>query len=88
LLPEDQIFDVRYPELVADPSGSISRLYAWLGIDLHGSVLDGIESFLAKRPQDKHGLHQYGFADTGLELGTERAKYLRYQERFGVASEI
>ena len=88
LLPEDQIFDIRYPELLADPSGSISRLYAWLGIDLHASVLDGIESFLAKRPQDKHGLHQYGFADTGLELGTERAKYLGYQERFGVASEI
>ena len=88
LLPEDQIFDLRYPELVADPSGSLSRLYSWLGVELPQPVLDGIESFLARRPQDKHGIHQYGFSDTGLDLAEERAKYRVYQDRYGVVSEV
>ena len=88
LLPEGQIFDVRYADLLADPSGTLSRVYAWLGVDLPAGVLESIEAFLAQRPQDKHGVHQYGFSDTGLDLAVERAKYRDYQDRYGVSSEV
>jgi hypothetical protein len=88
LLPEKQIFDIRYPDLIADPVGTLSRLYAWLDVDFPAGVLASIETFLERRPQDKRGFHQYEFADTGLDLATERAKYVNYQERYGVASEI
>ena len=88
LLPEEQIFDVRYPDLVADPTGTLSRLYDWLDADLPRQVLGSVEAFLARRPQDKHGVHQYGFSDTGLDLTTERAKYRDYQDRYGVSSEV
>lgn len=88
LLPEKQIFDIGYPELIADPVGTLSRLYAWLDVDFPAGVLASIETFLERRPQDKRGFHQYEFADTGLDLATERAKYVNYQERYGVVSEI
>jgi hypothetical protein len=43
--------------------------------------------FLAENPGDRHGVHRYRFADTGLDPAAERRRFRAYQERFGIASE-
>jgi hypothetical protein len=88
LLPDEQIHDVLYHELVRDPIGELRKLYARLALELTPEAEARMRAYLAARPKDRRGAHRYSFADTGLDLARERARFAKYQERFGVASEI
>ena len=85
----DQIADVVYQDLVADPVGVIERLYAGWDLPVGPDV-----PHRASRPtwppvtRGRAGGHDYSFADTGLDLATHRALVAPYQERFGVPSEV
>jgi hypothetical protein len=87
-LPEERIHDVLYHELVSDPIGELRRLYASTGLELAPEAEARMRAYLAARPKDRRGAHRYTFADTGLDLARERARFAKYQQRFGVPSEI
>src|SRR6185437_16095045 len=85
-IPEDQISDVVYRDLVADPLGTIERLYAAWDLPVSSEYRAALEAYLAARHRGRSGGHDYSFADTGLDLATHRAQVAPYQERFGVPS--
>jgi hypothetical protein len=87
-LPNDQIYDVRYGDLIQDPIGTVRRLYDHWGVALTNGAEDAMHNYLAAKPKGRRGLHEYSFADTGLDLASERAKYAEYQERYRVPSEV
>ena len=87
-IPADQITDVVYRDLVADPVGTIERLYAGWDLPLSAAFRSALEDYLAARHTGRAGGHDYSFADTGLDLATHRALVAPYQERFGVPSEV
>jgi hypothetical protein len=87
-LPEDQILDVRYCDLVADPVGTVRRIAEWRGAPLGADAEAAIGRWIAQRPKDRHGAHEYSFLDTGLDLATERARHAEYQQHYGVPSEV
>jgi len=85
---DGQIFDLRFSDLNRDPLAAVESIYAHWGLDFSDEARQRVEAYLAKNPQREHGAHQYSFADTGLDVDTERAKFVQYQERFGVESEV
>jgi hypothetical protein len=87
-LPEEQILDVRYCDLVADPVGTLRRIGEWSGAPLGGEAQAAVQRWIDARPKDRHGAHEYSFADTGLDLATERSRHLEYQRRYDVPSEV
>jgi hypothetical protein len=87
-LPELQIADVLYSDLVTDPIGVVSTLYAGWGMELTDEYRQAIGDYVAQRHAQRSGGHDYRFEDTGLDLAEHRALVKNYQERFGVASEI
>jgi hypothetical protein len=87
-LPAEQILDVRYADLMSDPFGTVRRIYEHFDLRLSDEAEDHMRAYLKVKPQGKHGAHVYSFADTGLDLEQERARFAAYQERYGVASEI
>ena len=88
-LPLDQIADVRYTDLVADPIATVSRLYKEWGLELSDRALVKLEAYVDARHEPRGpGEHRYRFEDTGLDLAEHRALVADYQERFGVASEV
>lgn len=87
-VPDEQIFDVRYADLVADPIGTVRRVYASFAIPFTEAFEERLRARLAARPREARGAHEYRFEDTGLDLATERARLERYQQRYGVASEV
>jgi hypothetical protein len=87
-IPADQIADVVYRELVADPLGTVERLYAGWELPITAEFRAALEAYLAARHTGRAGGHDYSFADTGLDLATHRALVAPYQERFGVPSEV
>jgi hypothetical protein len=73
---------------VADPIGTVERLYTGWELPLSPEFRAALEAYLAARHTDRAGGHDYSFADTGLDLATHRALVAPYQERFGVPSEV
>jgi hypothetical protein len=87
-LPADQILDVRYCDLVADPVGTVRRIGEWSGAPVGADAEFAIQRWIDARPKDRHGAHEYSFAHTGLDLATERARHAEYQRRYDVPSEV
>jgi hypothetical protein len=88
-LPVDQIADVRYKDLVADPIRTVERLYQLWGLDLSGQARSRLEAYVqARHAQRGAGGHDYSFEDTGLDLAEHRALVADYQERFAIPSEV
>lgn len=87
-VPGDQFFDVRYADLVADPIATVAKIYANFEIEFSDRFADNLRAMLAARPRSKRAVHEYSFADTGLDLETERAKLADYQARYDVPSEL
>jgi hypothetical protein len=86
-LPEDQIADLHYLDLLRDPVGAITGAYESLGMPVAPELPDRIRAYLAARPQDKHGVHRYSAADFGLDVEEIRRTFLPYTEAFGVEHE-
>ncbi|MBM4265323.1 MAG: sulfotransferase [Deltaproteobacteria bacterium] len=87
-VPNEQILDVRYADLVANPLESVRGIYGHFGIPFRNDFEERLRERLASRPRSQRGVHEYSFADTGLDLATERARHVKYQERYGVPSEV
>ncbi len=83
----DRVVDVRYGAFMADPFGTIRTIYGRLGAELTSDTEARMRRFLAENRADKHGAHEYSFADTGLDAGRVRDRARRYVEYFGVQSE-
>jgi len=81
------VFDMHFSDFIHDEVGMVRRIYEHFGLELSLDAEERMRRFLAQNPKDKHGLHQYTFADAGLGAAVERERYRTYQERFGVESE-
>lgn len=88
IVDAQQFFDVRYQDLTQDPFGTIRGIYEHFGVPYSAEAEARMRAYLAAKPKDKHGAHQYAFEDTGFDLETERRRFAAYQERYRVPSEV
>ena len=56
-------------------------------LEIRASSLDERRTYLAGRPKDQHGKHEYSFADLRLDPAVERERFARYQRHFSVPEE-
>ena len=88
-LPVDQIADVRYHDLVADPIGTVADLYGRWDLELSDETMSNLRRYVDTRHANRGaGEHHYRFEDTGLDLVEHRAQVADYQKRFDVPSEV
>src|SRR5215471_1100438 len=83
----DHVVDVHYGEFIADPFRTIRSIYDGLGAELTPDAEAGMRRFLEENRADKHGAHEYSFADTGLDPDNVRERARRYVEYFDVDAE-
>jgi len=91
VLPEAQISDVRYADLVRDPIAVIRTLYEGWDLELTPAYEAGLGAYVEARHQGREDArtgHDYRFEDTGLDLAEHRALVANYQARFAVPSEV
>jgi hypothetical protein len=87
IVPPDRVVDVHFGAFMADPFRTIRSIYERLGAELTPEAEARMRRFLAENRADKHGAHEYSFADTGLDPGAVRERARRYVEYFDVESE-
>ena len=87
-LPDDRIMDVRFDDLLGDPWRTLRSVYGRMGATLTDDAETRMRAYLDARPRERHGRHDYEFADTGLDVAETRARFAAYQARYGVPSEL
>jgi len=83
VLPRQQLIDMHYSDLMADPSGSVQALYDRLGIEWSTQARHAAKRHLQSKPKGKFGAHLYKTE----ESNEVRAYFERYQRYFSVQSE-
>jgi Sulfotransferase family len=83
-----RVHHVHYADFMDDQIGMIRELYGALGRPLPADTAQAMRAYLAGRPKDKHGAHEYSFADLELDPGVERERFARYQRHFSVPEEV
>ena len=86
-VPDGQAMDVLFRDFLREPMAVVRAIYERLDIELSDAAEKAMQAFLAANPQEKHGGHNYSFADTGLEAGRLRERTRAYQEFFDIPEE-
>jgi hypothetical protein len=62
-----RVFDVSYRQLVRDPLGVVAGIYQRFGLALSAQAEEGMRTWLADNPQNKHGPHRHSLEQFGLD---------------------
>jgi hypothetical protein len=81
------IFHVRYPQLVADPAGTIVALYRHFGRPPDPDLAARVKRRVAANPNGGYGRRRARLEDYGLDPGCEHQRYARYMARFAIRPE-
>ena len=82
----DQILDIRYPDLMADPLAEISRILKALDLDSDTVWLNALQANLKTQPQKKQVSHRYAPSQFGLDPGKIRERFAAYMTDYELAS--
>lgn len=85
-IPLSQLRSVQYLDLIADPLGTVERLYGEMGIELTERARAAMSDYLRSRPREARPVHQYSLGDRD-HLADERKLFQRYQAFFKVPVE-
>ena len=77
--PND-IYNLYYDDLIADPLAQMKKVYAWLGDEWTDATETGMRGWLKENPQNRFGTHKYSLAEWGFtkqDLEPYFADYLK-----------
>jgi hypothetical protein len=81
-----RIAHVTYRSLVADPVGTIVRIYEAFGLELSREAREAMAATVARAPNGGYGANRYRPEEFGIDPERERERASVYVERFGIAS--
>ncbi|KAA0234634.1 MAG: sulfotransferase [Actinobacteria bacterium] len=82
----DQFLDVHYRDLLADPVGTVHRIYDHFGLEMAKTADTHMRAFMVKNPQHKKGVHRYTLEQFGLAAADVERRYAEYCREYGVAT--
>jgi len=83
-LPEEQRFDVRLVDMMADPLETLERLYEHFDLGYTEELAALFEERIADKPTAQEGEHDYHIEDFGLTDEQVRSALAEYNARFDV----
>ncbi len=83
----DRVLDVRYPEIIGDPIGTVHRIYEHFGYERDDRMDARMKRWLAENPRHKEGVHRYDLGQFGLHQGDIDRLFGPYRERYAIARE-
>jgi Sulfotransferase family len=86
-IPAERFFDIHYHDLIADPIGTIRRIYTHFGLPLTAEAERRMRGHLAGNPQHKHGRHAYDLKRFALDGPSIDQSFRPYREFFAVDPE-
>jgi len=85
VIPDDNIYDSRFQDLMDDPIACIQGIYDHFGLTLTAPTKKKMLDYLAHKPKGKFGKHQYEVTESKAK---ERHFFERYQKAYNVPNEV
>src|SRR5262249_34287673 len=82
-----RVHHTHYRAFLADPLGTARDIAAATGSPFDAETEHAMQAYLDAHPQGALGEHRYSFDDLAVDRDAVRARFARYQSRFGVESE-
>lgn len=76
-----QVFHVRYEDVVAQPAGTIEKLYAEMGMELEEATSAAVGEWVVSHPRGAAGEHNYSLEQFGIDPARLDLLFARYRER-------
>jgi hypothetical protein len=86
-VPDSNIADSHFTDLMRDPVASLRATYEKLGLEWPDGHDRTIVDYLRDKPKDKHGAHAYSLADVGLDESSVRDSFKGYVAHYGIREE-
>ena len=86
-IPDEQIIDLRFSDLMRDPADAIRTVYAKLGQELTPDAEARMIAYIDAKPRGKHGAHRYSLEDYGIETAWVHERYAAYMRRYDIEAE-
>jgi hypothetical protein len=86
-LGEKRFIDVHHHDLVADPLGTLERVYDFLRLPLDNGFLQSVAQWQQRNKVGTHGVHRYTAEEFGLATAQIHADYDFYIDHFNVKVE-
>lgn len=87
LLPDDRLFNVRFPEFVADHVAMVKRIYDHFGMELRPEVERKMRDYVGGNPAERHNPYEEDLIRLGLDPAEYRKKFQRYQNYFDIGND-
>ena len=82
----DQIVDIRYPDLMADPLAAINRILKAVDLDSDPIWFNSLGANLKTQPRKKQTSHRYASSQFGLDPGKIRDRFAAYVADYELAA--
>lgn len=82
-----RFLDVHHKQFVADPFGTVRRVYDFLDKELRPDVLARMKDWHTKNRSGAHGTHRYTAEQFGLSAAQIRSNFAHYIDRYGIDPE-
>lgn len=86
VIPNRQIVDIHFSDLMRDTTGTIAKAYQALEMPFTHDAQAAIEAYMQARPRSKHGKHHYAYADA-VDLPRERERFHNYLRHYNIVAE-
>ena len=86
-IPNQQIYDLNYLDLVSDPIGKVRQIYDYLDYDFNPVFEENLKQYINTNPQHKHGVHRYSLDQFGLDASKVNKRFENYCLKFNISSE-
>lgn len=83
-LPDGDVLDIRYADLVTDTVGTMHRIFEFIGVPLTGATENAMRRWLAENPPDRYGAHRYAAEEFGLDPSDLAGRFAAYRDEFGL----
>ncbi|CAA0109194.1 Uncharacterised protein [Halioglobus japonicus] len=84
--PQNQ-YDIQYADITADWQTAIKGVYDFLDMPLSDEAHSGMQAWLDRNRQHKHGAHKYSLADFGVNEQEVDERLMFYRQRFDIPYE-
>jgi len=84
IIPPQQIYDVYYSDLVADPIATVRRIHDYFAYPYTPELEHNLHQYMTENPQHKHGVHRYSLEEFGLNAELIKEKFADYCQKFNI----
>jgi hypothetical protein len=85
--PRARFYDLHFPDFMADPIGTVKKIYADFDQDLSDEGEQALRAWHGANPQGAHGRHVYSDDSLGLTRDQVHERFAIYMDHYGIGKD-